>query len=675
MRNLLRVIRYAWPYRWRFSLSVLAGVVVALLWAANLSAIYPVISVLLCEKNLQEWIDQRIGAAEERLHVIERERAEREMLLAISNDPGARQWAEASLKDLHHNRKYVENRLKRDHLWQWVIAHCVPEDRFQTVMLLLGLVIFIMFLRGIFYFFQETLVGSVTNQALFDLRNHLYRRTLAHDPCAFDEQGTSSIMARFTNDIQALATGLELMMGRLVREPFRIIACLTLACYFNWRLTLLVVIVMPLAGVAMRQVARRLHREARLSLECISALYKILQESFQSIKVVKAFNLERYQRRRFFREGKVYYRKIMRTVELDALVNPLTELLGMLAVSGTLLLGTYMLITGETRFWGVDLAAEPVEAAALIQLYIALAGVADPGRKLTNIYGRLQRTAAAADRVFEQMDREPQVVDLPGAGFLGPCTNSIEFNKVTFQYPRGSEPALYDLDFKVHAGEMVALVGPNGCGKSTVVNLLTRFYDPQQGAICIDGTDIRAVKQRSLRRQLGLVTQETALFDDTVFNNIHFGDPHASSEHVLKAARQAHAHGFIEALPNGYDTIIGEQGIRVSGGQRQRIALARAILRNPSILILDEATSAIDVESEAEIQRALEEFRVGRTTLIISHRLSILSLVDRIVMLDRGVVVAQGADTQLAQTCAAYRRLRDLYFMENGSLFTQRQTA
>ncbi|HXG12319.1 MAG TPA: ABC transporter transmembrane domain-containing protein [Gemmataceae bacterium] len=679
MHHLMRIVRYAWPYRWRFALSVLCGLAVAILWAANLSTVYPVVTVLFSEndkdRNLQTWIEERIRTSETRLQELAKERTRIERRQQAEPPEEVRQRQNARLAEIDQEVGRVETRLKQERVWEWLIVRFIPDDPFQTLVALLVTLVLLMVLRGVFYFFQETLVGSVTNRTLFDLRNQLFRRALRQDPAAFDEKGTTDIMARFTNDMQSLANGLELIMGRLVREPFRIIACLALACCISWRLTLLTVLVVPLAALVMSQLARRLRRQARLSLESISAFYKILQESFQSIKIVKAFNMERYERHRFFREGKVYYKKVMRTVELDALVSPVTELLGMLVISGTLLIGTYLLLTGKTHLKGIRLVSDPLNTAGLIQFYVALAGLADPCRKLSNLYGRLQRTIAAADRVFAQLDREPQVVDRPQAVFLTRCEGRIEFDHVTFAYPRTVEAVLADFNLTIEPGETVALVGPNGCGKSTLVNLLVRFYDPQGGAIRIDGLDLRQIKMRSLRRHIGLVTQETRLFDDTVFNNIAHGNRHAPQEQVFEAARRAYAHDFILALPDGYETRIGEQGARLSGGQRQRIALARAFLRDPAILILDEATSAIDVESEALIQRALEEFCRGRTTLVISHRLSVLSMVDRIVVLDRGVIVAQGSDAELVQTCPAYRRLRDLYFQEGNHYAGARQPA
>jgi ATP-binding cassette, subfamily B, bacterial MsbA len=675
MHNLMRVLHYTWPYRCRFAASVVCGLFVAILWAANLSTVYPVVSVLYTGNNLQQWIQQRIDQAEERLQSLDREKTSITELLDRTTDPVTLEAYEARWHIIRHDEKQTANHLQTDKRWQWYIDRFIPKDRFRTLVAVLIILVFLLVLRSIGYVVQETLVGSVSNRALFDLRSHLFRRALRQGPGAFDEQGTSEVMARFTNDMQSLDTGLDLIMGKLVREPFRILACLALACFFSWRLTLLALLVVPVAVLIMGRLAGRLRRQARLSLECVSAFYKILQETFQSLKIVKAFNLERYQRHRFFRAGKTYYRKVMRTVKLDALVSPLNELLGMLVVSSTLLIGTYLFLTGKTHLWGLRLASEPFEAAAIIQLYAALAGLADPCRKLSNLYGRVQRTIAAADRIFQHLDREADIKDVALPYILGRCRKAIEFDRITFTYPRGGHPALRELSLVIPAGETVALVGPNGCGKSTIVNLLARFYNPDAGTLRIDGIDVREASLRSLRQQLGLVTQETALFDDTIFNNIAHGNRQAPAEHVIEAARQAFAHDFITTLPLGYETRIGEQGGRLSGGQRQRIALARAFLRDPSILILDEATSAVDVESEVLIQRALEKFRRGRTTVIISHRLSVLSLVDRIIMLDRGMIVAQGSDAELIQTSPLYRRMRDLYFQESGGSAPQRFSA
>lgn len=675
MRILTRLIHYAWPYRLRFLLSVVCGFLVAVLWAANLSTVYPVVSVLYQNQSLQEWIKGRITNSEERLQTLADEQNRLEQEPKEEQSPERQKHVTTRLRHIEQEMGRVETKLQLDRIWEWPISHLIPSDRFQTLVALLITLVLLMTLRGVVYFFQETLVGSVTNRTLFDLRNQLFRQALRQDPAKFDEKGTGDMMSRFTNDMQSLSTGLELIMGRLVREPFRIIACLVLASMISWRLTLLTLLVVPVASLIMSQLARRLRRQARLSMESMSEFYRILQESFQSIKIVKAFNLERYERQRFFREGKRYYRKVMRTVELDAMVSPITELLGMLIISGTLLIGTYLLLSGKTHLKGFRLVSDPLEAAGLIQFYVALAGLADPCRKLSNLYGRLQRTTAAAERVFAQLDQEPQVMDQPQGTVLTNVQGRIELEHVTFAYPRTTEPVLHDVTLTIEPGETVALVGPNGCGKSTIVNLLARFYDPQEGAIRLDGIDLRQLKLRSLRRHVGLVTQEARLFDDAIYNNIAHGNRHAPREQVIEAARRAYAHDFIIGFPEGYEKVVGEQGVRVSGGQRQRIALARAFLRDPRVLILDEFSNQIDLESEALIHRALEEFSRGRTTVIVTHRLSVLSMVDRVVMLDRGRIVAQGTDAQLIQTCPGYRRLRELYYQEASQETATRQTA
>jgi ABC-type multidrug transport system fused ATPase/permease subunit len=392
----------------------------------------------------------------------------------------------------------------------------------------------------------------------------------------------------------------------------------------------------------------------------MSSLYKILQETFLGIRIVKAFAMERYERRRFFIGTKDYYKKGMFVVKLDALSGPIMELLGVLAIALALVVGAYLVIEEETHIWGLRMTGEQLDAAALLQLYALLAAIADPVRKLSNVYTRIQSGAAAADRIFAYVDKKPRVRGNANAIRLPRHHHGIDFKDVCFSYVPG-QPVLSNVRLQVQFGETIALVGRNGSGKSTLVGLLSRFYDPDHGSVMVDGLDLRKVNLRSLRHQLGLVTQETILFDDTIQNNIAYGNRHAKPEEIEAAARRAFAHDFIVKLRHGYDTRVGEMGTTLSGGQRQRIALARAILRDPAILILDEATSAADMESENLIQQALGEFVKDRTTFIITHRLSTLDIASRIVVLESGHVEAIGTHAELIKSCGTYQKLREAY--------------
>jgi ATP-binding cassette subfamily B protein/subfamily B ATP-binding cassette protein MsbA len=335
------------------------------------------------------------------------------------------------------------------------------------------------------------------------------------------------------------------------------------------------------------------------------------------------------------------------------------ELLGVLSIAGALLVGAYIVLNNETGIWGLNFTDDKFETASLMQLYALLAAIADPVRKLSNVYTRLQSAAAASDRIFAFMDRESKVRSLPGAPRLERHHRSVEFRDVCFSYTP-DQPILTNIHLHVRAGEVLGLVGKNGCGKTTLVGLLARFYDPDHGSVFIDGYDLRKVHLRSLRQQIGLVTQETVLFDDSIYNNIAYGNRHANREEVEEAAKSAYAHDFILKLKNGYETRVGEMGAALSGGQRQRIALARAILRDPSILILDEATSAADVESESLIHKALADFTTNRTTFIITHRLSTLEIVDRILVMDSGRIEAVGTHEELMRACPTYQRLCEM---------------
>jgi ABC-type multidrug transport system fused ATPase/permease subunit len=519
--------------------------------------------------------------------------------------------------------------------------------------------------KGVFMFGQEYLVANIMQLSIFDIRKRFFRRTLALDLGSFGQQGTADLMSRFTSDLDSVSQGLVVLLSKVVREPLRIIACLGGALWLNWRLTLLALILVPVSAITTVRVGKLMKRAIRRSLESMSNIYKILQETFQGIKLVKAYTMERRERRRFYLESKALYKKRVKVATIEAMSDPVLELLALSTVSIALMSGAYLVLR-ESKFLElgplkIQLASDPMTIEQLLTLYVMLAGVSDPLRKLSTVHSKIQRAAAASDRICSLMDREPQVIDRPGAIQMPRHRMQIEFDDVHFSYNERS-PVLRGLSLKVRHGETIALVGPNGCGKSTLMNLLPRFYEVEQGAIRIDGLDLREFSLRSLRRQIGMVIQETILFEDSIANNIAYGSPFATREQIEEAARRAYAHQFIVNMPEAYDTMIGERGAGLSGGQRQRIALARAMLRDPAILILDEATSAVDIQDEALIRRAIEEFSRDRTTFLITHNLGSLQFADRIVLMNEGRIETVGTEAELSRSSDLFRRLLDLQY-------------
>jgi ATP-binding cassette, subfamily B, bacterial MsbA len=569
---------------------------------------------------------------------------------------------------LHEIRQEKEDKQKlltRSRWAQPYVNKYLPNESFKTLVLLIGLVMLGVAFKGFFMFLQEVLVADVMQLSLFDIRNMFFRRSINLDLASFSDQGSSELMARFTSDMDSFGQGLNTLMSKVMREPMRIVTFLTGALWINWRLTCLTMILIPISGATTIRVGKIMKRAVRRSLESMSTIYKILQESFQGIKIVKAFAMERVERKRFFDETKNLYRKSVRVAMIDALSDPVLEMLTLTTVVIALLAGSY-LVLNQTIYlnlgiFKIQLAAQEMSIQDLLTLYAMLAAASDPIRKLANVHSKIQRASAAADRICALMDRSPRVSDNKRAPRLARHGQTIEFDHVTFGYTEGS-PVLHDLTLTVRQGECIALVGPNGCGKTTLMNLLPRFWDINAGAILIDGRDIREVQLRSLRQQIGIVLQETILFQGTIASNIAYGDPHASREAIIKAAERAYAHQFIMASPHGYDTLIGERGHGLSGGQRQRIALARAMLRDPAILILDEATSAVDIQDELLIRKAIEEFAKDRTTFLISHNLASIQVADRIALLNDGRVEAVGTDQELKRTSGLYRRLHEIHY-------------
>jgi len=663
MKSFLRAIRLALAYRLLVASSVFCSLMVALLWGGNIGAVYPFVEVAFKNQSLQNWVDLQIADAQSNLATVRRELHRHTAALGSAN-PAEREQLESLRQAAEEDLQAEAAALARFQAVKPWIDHYLPHDPFKTLVLLVALLLAGTAIKNVFMIINSVQETRLAQLAVFDLSKLFFRRTLRMELASFGSEGSAHLLSRFTYDMECVTGGLKALFGKAVREPLKMLACLVGATLICWRLLLLSLVITPLAAWLVARLAKLLKRANRRAMEEMTLIYNLLEEAFQGIKVVKAFTMERYERRRLHDISKRFFQRSMRIGRYDSLTRPATEMLGIATISMTLLAGAYLVLKEETHLLGIRMCDRPLSLSGLLLFYGLLAGVSDPARKLSEIFGRLQRAAAASERIFDLIDREPGIREPETPKRLGRHRREICISGLDFAY-RPGQLVLEGIDLAVPFGETLAIVGPNGCGKSTLVNLLPRFFDPTRGRVTIDGIDLREVRMRELRRQMGLVTQETLLFDDTVFNNIRYGSPHATREQVIDAAKQAHAHHFIEErLEHGYQTMVGQRGDRLSGGQRQRIALARAILRDPAVLILDEATSQIDIESEQLIQKALEQFVRNRTTLIITHRLATLALADRILVLNTGRIAGLGTHDELLRTCELYRRLHDAQFRE-----------
>jgi subfamily B ATP-binding cassette protein MsbA len=504
-------------------------------------------------------------------------------------------------------------------------------------------------LKGITWYARDYFMGYIGQRVVNDIRDQLYSHIQQLSFSYFTRTPTGVIMSRIVNDVNLVQGALTRVPSSLVQGIFTMAALTGYIIYLNWKLAAFAVIVLPFAGAALSKFSRRFRKTSTQMQEQIGDLTAHLQETISGIRIVKAFGMEQYEGRRFAARNRELFNSLMRSIKTSAISHPVMEVISMTGTAFVILYGLYAIIISHTMTPG-----------DFFSFTVALVFFYRPLKDLNGINNMVQDGIAAAKRIFEVLDTEPEITNQPGAVTLSRAFRTIELRGVSFRYD--DTPVLKSINLKVTTGETIAIVGKSGGGKTTLVNLLPRFYDVSDGAILIDGRDIRTATLESLRACTAIVTQQTILFNDSVRNNIAYGHAEKSFDDVVRAAQAAYADDFIRSLPQGYDTVIGESGVKLSGGQRQRIAIARAILKDAPILILDEATSALDTESEREVQTALERLMQGRTSFVIAHRLSTIMNADRIVVLSGGQIVEEGRHGELLTRGGEYKNLYDQQF-------------
>ncbi|PYJ86458.1 MAG: hypothetical protein DME70_08090 [Verrucomicrobia bacterium] len=531
--------------------------------------------------------------------------------------------------------------------------------KINSILLTCLLIPLVMGARSLCAYGNAILMNWVSNRVVTDVRNELFSKMVRHSMDFFNKMRSGFLMSRITNDTRGMQMALSTISSDLFKQPVGIISGIAVLLYMDWKFTLVTLVLFPVCLVPIILYGRKARKAVQYQFEDMGQMLMTMQETFAGIRVIKSFAREKHQHDSFVRSNQLQFDNLMRVVKAMEATGPIVELLAACGV-GLALLYIYSANLSAARFIALN--------AGIFLLY-------DPIKTLSRMHIVMQQSIQATTEIFAILDSEPDVKDAPEATPVTHCHGLIEFDDVTFRYSNTVTNAVSNLQLRIEPGKSYALVGASGAGKSTILSLILRFYDPTSGVVRLDGQDLRSLTQKSLREHIGLVTQETFLFHDTIFKNIQFGRLDATPDEVYAAARTAHAHDFIMAQPHGYETTIGDKGCLLSGGQQQRLAIARALLKNAPILLLDEATSALDSESEKQIQMALETLAAGRTVIAIAHRLSTILSADQIVVMDQGFIKDIGSHRELLEKSVYYRRLYDMQFNREGETLPAPETS
>ena len=532
----------------------------------------------------------------------------------------------------------------------WTNGLILRDTAKETLQVLCVSILIIFLLKNVFFYLKNITLTIVQFRLITELRNKLYKHFHKLSLSFFNQHKSGELTSIVVNDVANMRQALTIGFQRIFVEPINIIAFTALLFIISWKLALIAITIIPLAGLVIVNISRSIRRKSRRTAVKIAGITNIITETLTSMRVVKAFAMEDYEVDRFSNETSNYYNLIFRRARLRSLAPPITETMGVF-------IGVALLWVGGTEV----LNAQGLTSEDFIRFILIMFSGLQPIRSLSNVFAEIQVGAASAERVFVILDNPPTIVDEFDAVIIDTFEDKIQINDVSFEY-ESDDTVLKNISFDIEKGSAVALVGSSGSGKSTLADLIPRFYDVNQGAIEIDGQDIRHVTLNSLRRLMGIVTQETILFNDTIRANIAYGQKDVDDKQVIAAATAANALEFIEKLPEGLDTVIGEKGVKLSGGQKQRLAIARAIMKNPPILILDEATSALDTESERLVQEALGTLMTDRTVLVIAHRLSTVTNADNIIVLEKGQIKEMGTHDELIKKNGLYSNLYTVQF-------------